>query len=255
MKITYKLVGTREQLNIVKEIDRDEIKYSLCIEDIKGYGYDGSFESIIFICRSKKLINDSITFKNHVQQVFIFSQNKQVKMKLLEIFREHTVDSKLVLDGGAKGIAKRIPNPIAQNKTPTNFTVLPQQDLKKPVEQKVPTLDDDELLQNNESILKTLTDTDFITLMRIYKHKSNLLATAYNYVSSGSLVNDNDISDIKVKSLNEKEKDVFIQVNKMITQYNYKVDSDLLNKLIRHFKGNVSLIFRYIYQDNLKITI
>tara|TARA_B110000977_G_C11083432_1_gene493692 strand:- start:3192 stop:3953 length:762 start_codon:yes stop_codon:yes gene_type:complete len=250
MKITYKLVGTKQQLNIIKDIERKNLNHSNCVKDIKEYGYTGSFEKIIFICRSKKLIDDSIQFKGTFQQVFVFSQDTTVKIQLLEVFKQHGISPIIKETSHLEGrMSSEQVSSIREQSS--NFTVLPQQNLKKPIEQKPKSLEDDEMIQHNESVIKTLSDPDFITLMRIYRHKTDLLSTAFNYVNSGNLVDDNNISNVEIDSLNEKEQQVFDQVNQMITGFKFKTDSSLLNKLVRHFKGNVSLIFRYIYQENL----
>ena len=218
MKITYKLVGTKQQLNIIKDIERENLNHSNCIKDIKVYGYTGNFEKIIFICRSKKLVDDSIQFKGLIQQVFIFSQDKNVKIQLLEAFKKHGVSPIMKEDIHLeRNRSSEQVSTIRDQQYPSNFTVLPKQNLKKPIEQKPKSLEDDEMIQHNESIIKTLSDPDFITLMRIYRYKTDLLATAFNYVNSGNLVDENDISNVKIDSLNEKEQQVFNQVNQMIT--------------------------------------
>ena len=189
MKITYKLVGTKQQLNIIKDIERENLNHSNCIKDIKGYGYTGNFEKIIFICRSKKLVDDSIQFKGLIQQVFIFSQDKNVKIQLLEAFKKHGVSPIMKEDIHLeRNRSSEQVSTIRDQQYPSNFTVLPKQNLKKPIEQKPKSLEDDEMIQHNESIIKTLSDPDFITLMRIYRYKTDLLATAFNYVNSGNLV-------------------------------------------------------------------
>lgn len=247
MKITYKLVGTKEQLEIVKEIERSKLNYSACVEDFKEYGFDESFEKIIFICRSKKLTDDSVEFTSDVQQVFIFSKDLEVKMKMLQLFKENGVKVERQSNSSSSLTIGRVYKPSA----PSNFTVLPQQDLKKPIEQKIPSLEDDEMIEHNESIIKKLLNPDFVTLMKIYKEKPELLATAFNYVNSGSLVDITDIAELEVEKLEEKEQEVYQKVKSIFTKYNYVVEDETLFKLIRHFKGNVSLIFRYVYQMNL----
>lgn len=247
MKITYKLVGTKEQLEIVKEIDRSKLNYSACVADFKEYGFDKSFEKIIFICRSKKLVDDSVEFTSDIQQVFIFSKDLEVKMKMLQLFKDNGMKVKRPSGSSSSLTVGRVSKP----NTPSNFTVLPQQDLKKPIEQKIPSLEDDEMIEHNESIVKKLLNPDFVTLMKIYKEKPELLATAFNYVNSGSLVDITDIAELEVEKLEEKEQEVYQKVKSIFTKYNYVVEDETLFKLIRHFKGNVSLIFRYVYQMNL----
>ena len=140
---------------------------------------------------------------------------------------------------------------VSKPSTPSNYTVQPQQNLKKPIEQKIPSLEDDEMIEHNEAIIKKLLDPYFVTLMKIYKEKPALLATAFNYVNSGSLVDITDIDYLEVEKLEEKEQEVYQNAKSIFTKYNYVVEDETLFKLIRHFKGNVSLIFRYVYQRNL----
>ena len=106
------------------------------------------------------------------------------------------------------------------------------------------------MIQHNKEILSVLKDEDFITLMKIYHNKPELLSFMYNYVSSGNIVDTKDLNEVE-DEMSEEEAKVFTEVKALSESFSFDVNDVMIKKLIRGFNGNCSLIFRYLYQDNL----
>lgn len=237
MKVTYKLVGIKGDYHFSKEHDVEFVNLDTFKSDISKIGFDGDHNKIIFITQSKTVKSNEIKFTLLESIVFVFSKEVDVKIKLKEVFEKKSDSTSLSID-----------KPISH--TTSNFDVIPTQDVKKPVEIKIPTLEDEKMIQHNEDILKVLKDNDFITLMRIYHNKPELLSFMYNYISSGNIIDMKELKELD-KELTEDETKVFSEIKILIASFSFNVDDDMIKKLIRAFNGNCSLIFRYIYQVNL----
>jgi hypothetical protein len=69
-----------------------------------------------------------------------------------------------------------------------------------------------------------------------------MLSYLYQYVQSSSIVNVVDLDKVELKehTYNVNE------VETMLKNYNLNITKEVIEKLLFHFKGNVSLTFRYI---------
>ena len=106
------------------------------------------------------------------------------------------------------------------------------------------------MIQHNKEVLDVLKDNDFITLMKIYHTKPQLLSFMYNYVSSGNIVDTKELKEVE-DDMSEEETKVFKEVKALTESFSFDVEDSMIKKLVRGFDGNCSLIFRYLYQINL----
>jgi len=239
MKVTYKLVGIKGDYHFSREHDVEFVNLDTFKNDISKIGFDGDHSKIIFITQSKTVKSNEIKFTLPASIVFVFSKEVDVKIKLKEVFEKNSESSPLP-----------VVKPVSRTVSTSSFAVIPAQDVKKPVEIKIPTLEDEKMIKHNEDILKVLQDNDFITLMRIYHNKPELLSFMYNYVSSGNIIDMKELKEVD-SELTEEETKVFSEIKTLVSSFSFDVDDNMIKKLIREFNGNCSLIFRYLYQVNL----
>lgn len=244
MKVTYKLVGIKGDYHFSRDHDTEFVTLDTFKSDITKSGFDGNYDNIIFISQSKNVNSSDIKFILPHSIVFVFSKDVSIKIKLKDIFEKNNDSTPL------PSIKPRTHTSSTSSSSTSNFTILPTQDVKKPVEVKIPTIEDDEMIQHNKEILSVLKDEDFITLMKIYHNKPELLSFMYNYVSSGNIVDTKDLNEVE-DDMSEEEAKVFTEVKALSESFSFDVNDDMIKKLIRGFNGNCSLIFRYLYQDNL----
>tara|TARA_B110000908_G_C10266323_1_gene464344 strand:+ start:779 stop:1516 length:738 start_codon:yes stop_codon:yes gene_type:complete len=241
MKVTYKLVGIKGDYHFSKDHDIS-IDLDTLNSDIRNIGFDGEISKIIFIAKSQTIKNTEKKF-NEDTIVFVFSKHTDIKIKLKNAFENNC-------DKGPSPVSKSID--LSSGSSNNSFTMLPRENINKPIEIKIPTLDDDAMIQHNTEVLSKLKSNNFKTLMQIYHNDPELLQFWYNYVSSGNIVDASDIEDKCVEEeLSEAETLVLSEIKTLVTEFGFNIEDDSIKKLIRKFDGNCSLIFRYIYQINL----
>ena len=242
MKVIYKLVGIKGDYHFSREHDAEFITLDTFKSDISKTGFEGEYNDIIFISQSKTVKSNEVKFTLPESIVFVFSRDVNTKIKLKEVFEKNAESTPLP---SIKPVEK--PSSTSTN---SSFTILPAQDVKKPVEIKIPKIDDDIMIQHNKEVLDVLKDNDFITLMKIYHTKPQLLSFMYNYVSSGNIVDTKELKEVE-DDMSEEETKVFNEVKALTESFSFDVEDSIIRKLVRGFDGNCSLIFRYLYQINL----
>tara|TARA_B110000879_G_scaffold212182_1_gene307325 strand:- start:4610 stop:5338 length:729 start_codon:yes stop_codon:yes gene_type:complete len=239
MKVTYKLVGIKGEYYFTKEHDTEFVNLNTFKSDITKIGFDGNHDNIIFITQSKTVKSDDIKFTLDQSIVFVFSKDIDIKIKLKEVFEKNCDNIQLPkLDL------------VSSSSNNSSFSSIPMQNIKKKIEVKIPTLDDEEMIQHNKETLEILKKDKFKTLMEIYHNEPELLSFFHNYVTSGNIVDIQELKEVE-DELTEEESKVFLEVKSLVTSFSFETDDNMIKKLIRGFDGNCSLIFRYIYQTNL----
>lgn len=253
MKVTYKLVGIHGDYNFTK--GHDDVEFMTLTnfqDDIREIGFNKSFNDVVFICRSKTLKDNTIKINDKSCIVFIFSKIIEIKLNLKEAF-ETVVDKSSTF----KPVQQNVFNfnglaPVVKMKQQISETVdvLGEIKLDEPVVNNVDKIKEAKTIEHNSDVIKTLADPDFMNLLRIYQTKPELLLFAFNYLSSGSIVDKIDLEDIK-SDIDDKYSNIYQQVKELMGTFNISVEDELIYKLINRFEGNISLIFRYLYQKNV----
>lgn len=265
MKVTYKLVGIHGDYNFTK--DHDDVEFMTLTnfqDDIREIGFNESFNDVMFICRHKTLKDNTIKINDESCIVFIFSKIIEIKLNLKEAFEtvvdkdvespeDKTIDKSLTF----KPVQQSVFNfnglaPVVKMKQQMSETVaaLGEVKLDEPVVNNVEKIKEAKTIEHNSDVIKTLADPDFMNLLKIYQTKPELLLFAFNYLSSGSIVDKIDLEDIK-SEIDDKYNSVHQQVKELMGTFNISVEDELVYKLINRFEGNISLIFRYLYQKNV----
>lgn len=254
MQITYKLVGIQGDYTFTK--DHSDVEFMTLMnfhDDIIELGFEEGFDDVMIICRSKTLKDNSIKVTDEKCIIFVFSKVPEIKLKLRDAFA--TVCQPKTIPPQSSIFNQPKQNPLAPmiKRSPVEDEtkkILGDVKVDKPIENNVEKIKESKMEEHNSEVIKTLSDPDFINLMKIYHNKPELLLFAFNYLNSGSIVEMIEFDDTDME-LSEHQTNIMKQVKELISQFNIDVEDNMIVKLIKRFDGNVSLIFRYIYQKNV----
>ena len=250
MKITYKLVGVKGNYHFTRE--HDNANLDTMYQDFRNEGYKGTFDKVQFFANSIP-VKDNFKIFNENITALVYPKETGVKVVFKDIMEK-------ISDLGPTPVSResRSNSSLSSGRPATvvSESKVPAQDINKPIEFEPPTIEDDEMIQHNKEIIKTLMDEDFIALMRIYRNKPQLLSFARSYLNSGTVI---DEASLKSKSestgnnaLSDAETKLMTELKEVFANLSIEVsDSNLLN-CIKVFSGNSSLIFRYFYQKSLE---
>lgn len=256
MHITYKLVGIQGDYTFTKEhSDVEFMTLTNFHDDIIELGFEEGFDDVMIICRSKTLKDNNIKVTDKKCIIFVFSKVLKTKLKLRDAFDT-------VCKSGVDKNFNTVKNQSSVKQSPLAPMIKRSQveeeikkvigniQVDKPIENDVEMIKENKMIEHNSEVMKTLCDPDFINLMKIYQNKPELLLFAFNYLNSGSIVEMTEFDETDVK-LSEYQKNVLKQVKELISQFDINIDDNMIILLIKRFKSNVSLIFRYLYQKHV----
>jgi len=216
--VIYKIIGvqTIEPIQLEKE---DDLTLEDFYKDMESYGVNIPRENLIFLTNNER-VKDPEKKYGKDNTVLIYSDVQQYRDELKRVFVSKNSD-------------------IEKPQTVQN-TLTPIEEEKYEYKDELHKLKEIDI--NNKEVLEILNNPDFINLLRIYKTKPEMLSYLYQYVQSSSIVNVVDLDKVELK---EHTYNVD-QVEIMLKNYNLNITKEVIEKLLFHFKGNVSLTFRYI---------
>ena len=262
MPIIFKLVGhiNSNALEIKREIT-GIVKFSSIISIFELYGISSeSFEHIRFVIDSETIKDDTKIFKvsnDYNLIVFVFTSNKEIKEKLIEIFLKNEIsifddnpisifddesnpivnDNPIsIFDDESNSIVDDIPIPIFDNDSC-------DEELTKPLVDKIQEDENTELSKeiiesNNIKTAKLFENKDFKHLIRIYYSNPDVIKTFLNFVSHG------DIIKISIPIISE-EKDYLDEIG-MLKSLGINESDDFIKSVLNRFNGHLNLSLRVL---------
>ena len=278
MPIIFKLVGhiNSNALEIKREIT-GIVKFSSIISIFELYGISSeSFEHIRFVIDSETIKDDTKIFKvsnDYNLIVFVFTSNKEIKEKLIEIFLKNEIsifdDNPIsIFDDESNPIVNDNPisifddesnpivndNPISIFDDESNSIVddipIPifdndscDEELTKPLVDKIQEDENTELSKeiiesNNIKTAKLFENKDFKHLIRIYYSNPDVIKTFLNFVSHG------DIIKISIPIISE-EKDYLDEIG-MLKSLGINESDDFIKSVLNRFNGHLNLSLRVL---------
>jgi hypothetical protein len=253
MPITYKLVGNVNSK--VLEIKRDIIglvKLSHMVSMFSAYGMSSeNFEHIRFVAESETLKDDSKSFQvsndNNII-VFVFTANKEVKGKLVEIFLKNATNMEDVPETKVSETSTRpligtvVDSNTLNRSTRDNGPVDPE--IAKPVvdtveeEEKNPELTPEIIHSINQKTAKLFENKDFKHLVRIYYTNPETIKTFLNFVSHG------DIAKMTIPTITE-DKDYEMEIS-MLKSLGISESDEVIGQVLKAFNGHLNLALRVL---------
>ena len=252
MPITFKLVGNVKSK--VLEIKRDMIgivKLSSMVSMFEIYGIPSeSFEHIRFVAESETLKNDSKFFQvsnDNNLIVFVFTANKEVKEKLIEVFLKNATNLE---DIPTATIVETQSRPLIGTVSDSNNLSRANRDngpvdeeLTKPVVDKVqeeitPELSQEVIDGVNEKTAKLFENTDFKHLVRIYYSNPDVIKTFLSFVSHG------DIAKMTIPTMTE-EKNYSSEIG-LLKSLGICESEEVIGQILHTFNGHLNLSLRVL---------
>jgi hypothetical protein len=218
--VTYKIIGV-QNINPIEIEKEDDLTLEDFYKDMESHGVNIPRENLIFLTDNERVKDPEKKYdKDNI--VLIYSDVQQYRDELKKIF-----GSKSITDESQK-------SQIVQN------TLTPIEEEKYEYKDELHKVKECDI--NNKETLEILNNPDFINLLRIYKTKPEMLSYLHQYVHSSSFINVVNYDEIEVKEHNYNVD----EIESMLKNYNLNITKEVIEKLLYHFKGNVSLTFRYI---------
>ena len=230
MSIIYKLVGVPVNSDTKTELkhkDWDESKKEINLSDVQNYfqsmGCSGSCDVLKFITDSETMKTEkSYQLNKDNRFIFVFTMDKEVKSKLVNIFDEH----------GYVAEKKEI-------QTVTRQTQKVDETLSKPIPLDEIKISETVIQEPNNETIKLFQEEDFCSLLRIYSENPDIFKRFASYVSSGDVVLTEDRfnvpGDINVDSQLEEIKKLGIDLS-----------DEIIIDALKKFKGHLNLTLRFL---------
>lgn len=218
--VTYKIIGV-PNINPIEIKKDDDLTLEDFYKDMESNGINIPRENLIFLTDNERVKDPEKKYdKDNI--VLIYSDVQHYRDELKKIF-----------ESKSSNIDESHKSQIVQN----TLTPIPEEKYEYKDElHKVKECD------INKETLEILNNPDFINLLRIYKTKPEMLSYLHQYVHSSSFINVVNFNEIKVKDHNYNVD----EMESMLKNYNLNITKEVIEKLLYHFKGNISLTFRYI---------
>jgi hypothetical protein len=217
--VVYKIIGV-QSINPIELDKEDDLTLEDFYNDMESYGVNIPRENLIFLTDNERVKDPEKKYsKDNV--VLIYSDVQQYRDELKRVF-----------------IAK---NSDTEKPQVVSNTLEPIEEEKYEYKDELNKLKECDITKNKE-VLDILNNPDFINLLRIYKTKPEMLSYLYQYVQSGNIINDVNLDEVELAEHNYNVDEMEL----MLKNYNLNITKDIIEKLLFHFKGNVSLTFRYI---------
>lgn len=253
MPITYKLVGNVNSK--VLEIKRDIIgivKLSHMVSMFLAYGMQSEyFEHIRFVAESETLKDDSRFFQvsnDNNLIVFVFTANKDVKQKLIDIFLKNATNMEDIptatdVETSSKPLIGTVVDSNTLSKLNRDNGPV-DEELTKPivdkvvVEEKTPELTKDLIEAMNAKTAKLFENKDFKHLVRIYYSNPDVIKTFLSFVSHG------DIAKMTIPTMSE-EKDYSMEIT-MLRSLGITESEEVIGQVLKAFNGHLNLSLRVL---------
>jgi hypothetical protein len=217
--VVYKIIGVQSINPIELEKDSD-LTLEDFYKDMESYGVNIPRENLIFLTDNERVKDPEKKYgKDNV--VLIYSDVQQYRDELKRVFVSKNSDTEKPQ--------------VVEN------TLTPIEEEKYEYKDELNKLKESDITKNKE-VLDILNNPDFINLLRIYKTKPEMLSYLYQYVQSGNIINNVNLDEVELVEHNYNVDEMEL----MLKNYNLNITKDVIEKLLFHFKGNVSLTFRYI---------
>lgn len=219
--VVYKIIGV-QSINPIELDKEDDLTLEDFYTDMESYGVNIPRENLVFLTDNERVKDPEKKYsKDNV--VLIYSDVQQYRDELKRVFINNNSDTE-------KSLVENQPNVIT-----------PIEEEKYEYKDDLHKLKESDISENKE-VLDILNNPDFINLLRIYKTKPEMLSYLYQYVQSGSIINDVNLDEVELVDHNYNVDEMEL----MLKNYNLNITKDVIEKLLFHFKGNMSLTFRYI---------
>jgi len=253
MPLIFKLVGCNRDNNF-PEI-KNQISGYLNLSHLKNifmlYGIDKNFiNEIIFIIGSEAIKDSTKTYlidPDNNKIIYVLSQNKYVKLKLMEIFNNNKNISESKTETKLQDIIpQKIMNVSTSESLMNNTGELNSnikfQDLyeidEKSDEDEYYESDEENIEDINTEIVEFYNNDNFKQLLQIYKKTPELFGIFFQFISNGNIVE--EITNYNIEDFK------YIKELEHLNDLNLNLNQDMVKKLLVHFEGHMNLVLRYI---------
>lgn len=219
--VTYKIIGV-QSINPIEIEKEDDLTLEDFYKDMESIGVNIPRENLIFLTDNERVKDPEKKYgKDNTVLIYSDVQHYRDELKRVFVSKSNTDESQKTQ------IIENKLTPIEEEKYEYKDELYKLKEID---------------IEKNKEVLEILNNPDFINLLRIYKTKPEMLSYLYQYVQSSSIVNVVDLDKVELK---EHHYNVD-EVETMLKNYNLNITKEVIEKLLFHFKGNVSLTFRYI---------
>jgi hypothetical protein len=209
-----------------------------------------SFEHIRFVAESETLKNDSKFFQvsnDNNLIVFVFTANKEVKEKLIEIFLKNATNLE---DIPTANVGESSARPLIGTVVDSNTLSRSNredgpvdEELTKPVvdtvqEETIPELSQEVIDDVNAKTAKLFENNDFKHLVRIYYSNPDVIKTFLSFVSHG------DIAKMSIPTMTE-DKDYSYQID-LLHSLGISESDEVIGQILKAFNGHLNLSLRVL---------
>ena len=265
MSLQFKLVGTKNMNKkvLVYTILEDDKIYSFNIKDIYDFiialfEKNLTKEEIQSDLHHFKLIYNGnpikdpdksyVVQKGTINSIYVFTSDIDKREKYNKLWDEHgnIIDNNMnvnIINKNSDSKKKEVLDDKYKQELPDTDYVLTAE----------------EILDSNSDVVKIFEEKDFITLLNIYKNKPYLFDYLSQYVSTGNII---DLDNIETEnainnSENENsESDVFIheeslkKINDILSSLNINPDEKLIKCLLIKYNGFINIPLRAILYNS-----
>jgi hypothetical protein len=254
MSITFKLVGINTGYPHILEIRKDmvgsiKLKDIMSLFEILGLSADDfDNEKIRFVANAETIKNPDkeylIESDTHLN-IFVFSSNPEIKVKLSDIFVKHATN----LENGPKNehvsipVARPLVGTVVDNSAfsvKSEINEKPDEYLQKPIidneidEEPMMTVEIVEKM--NKKAVEDFKDKDFRELVRIYYENPDVIKKFISFITNGSII------DFKSSV---EERDYTEEMNRL-KELGIKTSDEKIREALKSTSGHLNLALRVL---------
>ena len=258
MSITFKLIGVSEEKcpdfksdiisvnkfmissdSIDKEIDLSEFKkinYEMCVQYFKKISekslVDDDFPNIKLISGTESMNSESNRSKfyevSSERIIFVFVTDENLKNKIVSLFNKF----------GSKSVKASDENKSETKKQSVDPKIC------QPLEDEQIEIDNNIIEESNKKTIELFNDSDFKSLIRIYRSNPNIFRSFASYISNGDAIIESFDESI---SKDNNYEDEFNQIKKL----GLDIDDNSIRSSLKINNGHLNLTLRYLlYNDS-----
>jgi hypothetical protein len=233
MPLIFKLVGfvinnKYFQINDPYEGDINLVSIHILF---KTWGLtDEELQEVKFIIDSEQITDINKIYhinQNEKHNIFVFVFNQDIRQKLQNIFTTHGTG---ILSLSDKDSDDDINHPITQ------------------IENEKIILTHEVIHTMNDQTLILFSDSDFISLLDIYKRKPGLFNILSNYIQNNDLI-ESLITDKSIDQLSEQEKEYYTNLSIQVMNLNLNIPQNVIIEKLIKYSGHLNLTIRSILNE------